>query len=188
MRLDLLITNHGKHDDDKLGFAFADDVIQVAADMTGQSARDGRRLANQIADIAAKHFHDIAERENAGIMDKGHDHLLSHLNANASDVDALVSEIVTLGNTSPLKAWFDKPEVLANIREASSKWIRTAQHMHRDWFARHGKVGHGAELKDVPGYDKTHEHVRMWTDLHDAPTPEAHRWAIHNHATLGRAL
>lgn len=183
MKIGLLISNHGKHSDDKLGFAFADDVIQIAADMTGQDALDGRRLSNQIADAAAKRFRELADHEHKEIEDRGHDHLASSLEAGGwGTADAIYNDVVSLGEASPLKAWFDKPEVLANIRQAAGKWTRTAQHMHRDWFARHGKVGHGTELKDAPGHDPNHEHVMRWKALHDAPTPEAYRQALHEHA------
>src|SRR6185312_9247025 len=142
---------------------------------TGHDALDGRRLSNQIADAAAKRFRGLADREHKGIDDNGHDHLASSLEADATTVDAIYGDSVSLGQASSIKSWFDKPEVLANIRQAAEKWTRNAQHMHRDWFARHGKVGHGADLKDAPGHDPDHEHVRRWKALHDAPTPDAYR-------------
>ena len=182
MKIGLLVTNHGKHSDDKFGFAFADDVIQIAADMTGQDALDGRRLANQIADAAAKRFRELADREHKAIEDRGHDHLMSSLDGHAATVDTIYTDTVNMGLLSPLKAWFEKPEVLSNINQAAEKWVGTAQHMHRDWFARHGKVGHGAQLTDAPDHDPNHEHVRRWIALHDAPTPDAYREALHEHA------
>lgn len=183
MRMQALITNHGKHSDEKLGYAISDDIIQIAADATGQDAMDGRKLANQIGDICAKHMRELADREHDGLKANCHDHLMESLEAHPEAADSLEKEIVDAGNASPLASWFDKPETLANVHQAVHKWIRAAQHMHRDWFARHGKVGHGAELSDDPGHDPDHEHVKMWKDLHDAPSEQAYREALHKHAT-----
>jgi len=179
MRLQLLVTDNGKHSDEKLGFACAADIIQISADAAGKNAQDGRRLENQIADLVAKHMRAVANREMSGITAKGHDHLFQSLDAHPETSAALEREIISAGKASPLASWFDRQDTLANIRDAVDRWVRVSQHMHRDWFARHGMVGHGTELTKHPDYDPDHEHVKRWKDLHDAPTPDAFRNALH---------
>jgi hypothetical protein len=51
MLMKVLTTNHGKHSDEKLGFAIADDIVDVAAAANAGDSMDARRLANQIGDF-----------------------------------------------------------------------------------------------------------------------------------------
>jgi hypothetical protein len=183
MRLSVLATNHGKHSDEKLAYAMAADLVENASNMSGQDALDMRRLENQLGDMLAGEFRKIADREHAGIAAKGHEHLAVSLAAHADHSAELEASVLAAYKASPFADRMDMGLVAANVHEVVSKWVRTAQHMHRDWFAGAGMVGHGAALKKVEGFDKDNEHVRRWFDLHQAPTPEAYRRALHEHAT-----
>jgi hypothetical protein len=196
MKLGVIATDGGKHSDEKLGFAVADEIVDVAAAANAKDAADARRLANSIGDIAATHMKAIADREMAGIAANGHAHLAEPLEAHPETADAMEAEIVAACKASSLKAWFDADglepgsvaadnvrRALKNIHEVVHKWTRTAQHMHRDCFAGSGKVGHHTELTDHPGWDANDEHVVRWRDLHAPKTPEHYRRAVHEHAT-----
>jgi hypothetical protein len=190
MLMKVLTTNHGKHSDEKLGFAIADDIVDVAAAANAGDSMDARRLANQIGDIAAKHMKVLSDRENAGIEAKGPEHLAEPLVANSETADAMEAEILACCEAfgPATSKWFkgdseDVARARKNVHDVVHKWVRDAQHMHRDWYARHGMVGEGTDLRPAEGYDPNNEHIKRWKDLHDAPTPDAFRRALHEHAT-----
>ena len=164
MQLKALATNNGKHSAEKLGFAVADDIVDVAATANDGDAMDARRLSNQIADIATKHMQAISDRERAGIEAKGHEHLAEPLEAHPETADAMEKEILACCEASaPVTAkWFktdggddNVARARKNVHDRVHYWVRVAQHMHRDWYAGHGKIGEGTELKDAPGFDPT---------------------------------
>jgi hypothetical protein len=181
MQMRVLTTNHGKHKDSKLADAAAADLVENAANMSGQDALEMRRLENSIADILEGHFKDIAERENDCLKTKGHEHLASSLEAHPQTAAAIEDAVLDLYVKSPFA--FDGEIARKNVHEVVTKWVKVAQHMHRDWFAGSGKLGHGAALTDYPGFDPKNEHVVRWFDLHSPKTPEHFRRALHEHAT-----
>lgn len=181
-----ITTDNGKHSDSTLAAACANDMLRVSAGTTG-NVIEGRRVELKILDLLEKHFRDIANTENEGIAAKSHDHLFQSTEADPARVATMEAEIVAVLKSEPVSAsWIDKtahPEgsaaILANIHVAVHKWVRLSQHMHRNWFAYQGKAGHHTELTAAPGFDPNHEHVLRWKALHEAPSPEAHRRALH---------
>lgn len=164
MQLGVLITNHGKHSNEKLAIACASDIIQIGADASGQQAIDGRKLENQIIEILEKTFGKLADFEHAEIDAKGAEHLSSKFQAHPEILDAAVIDIVSTIAASPLAPWFDNADTKANVVKSVEKWMCNGHHMHRDWFARHGKVGHGADLRDSDKHDPQSKHVRRWIE------------------------
>ena len=183
MRMNVLCTSHGKHSDDKLAYAMAADLVENAANLTGQDALDMRKLENQLGEMLAPHFRKLANRENDGLVKNGHDHLFQPLHAHPEHAAEIEAEVMKLYEASPFCHTMDKEVATANVHNVVHKWVRDAQHMHRDWFAGHGMIGHHIDLVKHPDHDPNHEHVRRWFDLHQAPSPEAHRKALHEIAT-----
>jgi hypothetical protein len=194
-----LITNHGKHSDEKLAIACAQDIVQIGADAAGEQAIEGRKLENKIVEIMEAHFRALAVEENDNM---GHELLALSFDPHPEIHGKAINDILAAIGASPIGKWFGMDgavgelarnagaspskaatEVRRNVETAVGKWIKVSQHMHRDWFARHGMVGHGTALTGHPGHDPENEHVRRWKDIHDGPTPEAYRQAIHEHAT-----
>jgi len=183
MRFTITKSDHGKHSDAKLAYATARDLVEDAANMSGQDALDMRKLENTIGEILEGHFKDIADREHEGIKANGHEHLASSLDAHENSVAAMEKAIFDAYDASPFAAKMDKAQAAKNVREVVSKWIKNAQHMHRDWFAGMGKVGHGKNLEDHKGWDRSNEHVVRWFSLHQAKTPDEYRKALHEIST-----
>ena len=183
MRMTILATNHGKHSDAKLATACAADLVENASNLTGQDALDMRRLENKLMDILEGHFQGIAEREHAGIMAKGHDHLAEPLHAHPETAAEMEVAIMVAYKESPFGENMDDEKAAANVREVAHKWVRIAQHMHRDWFAHHGMVGHHTALEKHPDHDPNHEHVRRWKDIHAPGDEWSYRKALHEHAS-----
>ena len=177
MQMRALISNMGKHSDEKLAYAMAADLVENSASLSGQDALDMRKLENQLGDMLADHFKQIADRENAGIAAKGHEHLAESLEAHPEHSIEIEGAVLAAYAASPFA--FERPVAESNVHEVVQKWVRTAQHMHRDWFAGSGKVGHGTSLTDHPGFDPNDEHVKRWKDLHAPATPDDHRRALH---------
>jgi hypothetical protein len=162
MQLGILITNNGKHSNEKLAIACASDIIQIGADASGQQAIDGRKLENKIIEILETYFEKLAAFEHAEIEANGTAHLASEFVAHPEMFDGAVADIMTAVASSPLASWFNNDETKANVVKAVEKWLLNGHHMHRDWFARWGKVGHGAELTASDKHDPESEHVKAW--------------------------
>jgi hypothetical protein len=179
MQMKALITNHGKHSDEKMAYAMAADLVENSASLSGQDALDMRKLENQLGDLLIDHFRMIANREHQGFSEKGSEHLFQSLDAHPEQSAEIENEVLAAYLASPFGAKMDNAAAAANVHEVVHKWVRAAQHMHRDWFAGSGKVGHGTELTDHPGWSADDEHVKRWKDLHAPPTPEHFRRALH---------
>ena len=151
--------------------------------MNGKDAEDMRKLENQLGDILESHFRGIADREMAGINAKGHAWLAEPLHAHPESVEPMKAAVMAAYKASPFGADMDDAKAGANVHEVVSKYVRDAQHMHRDWLAGSGMVGHNRELTKFPGHDPKNEHVVRWFDLHAAKDPETFRRALHEHAT-----
>jgi hypothetical protein len=234
MRIGVITTDYGKHSDEKLATVAASEMVQNTAEMTGQQAIDMRRVETAIIDALIPHFRAISDREHAGIAADGHDHLMKMpIHAHPESAEAMEAVVVKVVRASPAAACLDyrnpggEPAVENHIRDVIHRWIRNAQHMHRDYWARHGLVGHGTQLNpgpivdpthaldrpsmdkwrtsranavsmyrdwhvthgaEIPAWDPDHEHVKTWIDLHDAPTAEAYRWALHKQACISKGL
>jgi|SRR5579871_2239414 len=163
MQFGVLITNHGKHSDEKLAIAVATDIVQIGADASGQQAIDGRKLENRIIGIMEGYFTRVAQAEHDGIAANGTAHLSSDP---AAVYDALlddaVANIMAAIAESPFASWFTADHAEAYVRKSVGKWLSNSSHMHRDWFARHGKVGNGTDLKVSDRHDSDCEHVKRW--------------------------
>lgn len=162
MQLNALVTNHGKHSHEKLAIACASDIVQIGADAAGEQAIEGRKLENRIIEIMEVHFVALSKYEHDQLAAKGAEHLAASLDPSPQIWDDAVSEIMAAVKSSPIAAWFDAAEVEQNVRTAVGKWVKVSQHMHRDWFARHGKIGHGTKLEAAPNHDADSEHVKQW--------------------------
>ena len=183
MRLRLLITNNGKHSDDKMATACAADLVENASNLTGQDALDMRRLENQIMEILTGHFKGIADREHAGLTSKGHEHLAEPLHAHAESAEKMEADILAAYEASPFAAGMDREQAAKNVKEVVHKWVRQAQHMHRDWFATSGMIGHHTDLTKHPDHDPENEHVKRWKEIHSPSSYDSYRVALHEHAT-----
>lgn len=182
MQLNALITNHGKHSNEKLAVACASDIVQIGADAAGEQAIEGRKLENKIIDIMEVHFAAVAKYEHDQLAAKGAAQLAASLDAHPQIWDDAVAGIMAAVKASPIAGWFDAAEIEKNVRTAVGKWVKVSQHMHRDWFARHGKIGHGTKLEVAPNRDAGSEYVKRWIDMHQGDG-ETLRQAVHEHAS-----
>lgn len=162
MQFGVLITDHGKHSDEKLAITCAQDIIQIGASASGQQAVDGRKLENKIVEVLEGIFLQIADFEHGEIDDKGTAHLSSEMVAHPEIFASAVSGIMDAIAASPLAPWFNNNDTRANVTKAVDTWMKNAHDMHRDWFAQHGKVGHHLALVDHDKHDPDCEHVKRW--------------------------
>lgn len=162
MQIGVLITNHGKHSNEKLAIACAGDIVQIGADASGQQAIDGRKLENAIILVLEGVFLKLADFEHDAIDSKGTEHLAAGVEAHPELFDEAVTGIMGEIAKSPLAPWFNNDDTKANVVKAVEKWLCSGHHMHRDWFARHGKVGHGVALTDHDKHNPDCEHVKAW--------------------------
>lgn len=166
MQFGVLITNNGKHSDMKLAVACASEIIQIGADASGQQAIDGRRLENKIIDAIEGAFKTLSDYEHAEIEAKGTAHLTSSLDAHPEVLSDTVASVMKEVGASSLASWFDNEATKANVAKSVDKWLRVGQHMHRDWYARHGKVGIGTDLKAADNHKADCPHVGRWIAMH----------------------
>ena len=183
MRFRILTTNHGKHSDSKMAYAAAGCLVEDAANLSQQDALEMRKLENQLGDVLEPHFRGVADREHAGIADKGHAWLAEPLHAHPDTVKSMAEAVMSAYKASAFAAKMDMERAARNVHDVVSRYVRDAQHMHRDWFAGSGMIGHHTELTKAPNHDPKNEHVVRWFDLHQAKTPEHFRRALHEHAT-----
>ncbi len=180
MQFGILATNHGKHSDAKLAVAVAEDIVHIGATATGQDAIDGRKLVNQITDIMEAKFRQLAEFEHAQIAALGTEHLAASLDAHPEIFAAAVSEITDAIARSPFAHWFTSDQVDAYVQASLTKWLKVAHHMHRDYYANHGLMGHGVALYASANHDPDCPHVKRWKAMHagDVQAIHEHRAAL----------
>lgn len=173
MQIGVIKTDHGKHSNEKLAIACASDIIQIGSAASGQQAMDGRKLENKIIEILEVYFGKLADFEHAEIDAKGTAHLASEAVAHPEMFAGAVTEIMAAIDASSIASWFadrerkglepvTREQMEANVSKAVEKWLLSGHHMHRDWFARWGKVGHGTDLKASDKHDPESEHVKAW--------------------------
>jgi hypothetical protein len=158
MQVGVLITNGGKHSNEKLAVATAGQIIQIAANSGSEDAVDGRKLENQLIDILEAHHARVSEHEVDSLM-ADNSHLVKHLDPEPH-MDVL-DEIIAAGLASKWKKHFEKEDVQQHIRNTIASWTATNMFMHRQAHAD-GLTGHHLDLKPVPGYDPEHPHVKAW--------------------------
>lgn len=162
MQIGVLISNHGKHSNEKLAIAVATGIVNIGATASGQQALDARKLENKIAEIMEGYFAKLAAFEHGEIAAKGTAHLSAALTPHPEIYEEAVHAVVVAITESPFASWFTSDRIESYVRETVGKWLHAGHHMHRDWFARHGKVGHGAELKASDKHNPDCEHVKAW--------------------------
>ena len=158
MQFGVLITNHGKHSNEKLAVATAGQIIQIAADSGSEDALDGRKLENQFIDILEAHHAKVSDHEVDSLMEDNA-HLAKHLDPEPHM--GVFDEIIAAGLASKWKDHFEKEDVQQHIRNTLASWTATNMFMHRQAHA-HGLTGHHLDLKPVPGHDPEHPHVKAW--------------------------
>lgn len=177
MQVGIIKTNGGKHSDAKLAYAAADDIVNISADSVGEDVADLRELSNQIGGVLKGYFEKISEHEHAQINEKGTAHLNASLDANPELHELAIKDIETIIAKSP----FQMPDGV--IRKSLDSYFKVAQHMHRDWFAAHGKVGDGTDLVDASNHDPKCQNVVRWNDMqHGDPDTARAALASHNAA------
>ena len=162
MQLGVLVTNHGKHSDAKLGFAVASDIVQVGADAASADAFDARKLQDQIADIATGYFAKLSAFEHGELAVKGNAHLATELVAHPEIMNGLVTDVCGAIAASPFVSWWSAKDTSHLVRVVAEKWLKSGHHMHRDWAAK-GKIGSHTNLTDIPNFDPNCQHVKNWT-------------------------
>ena len=172
MQMRIIATDGGKHSDAKLAKHLADEIIQIGAKVTDQDPDEWGALQAQIAEILTGHFEHLANIEHLALTANGSAHLASSLDPHPTILDDATSHIVEAIETAKF-AGGTANMVRANV----ARYLGIAQHMHRDWFARHGKVGHGRELTDHPSHSPDCPHVRRWIAMHAGDTLARHEHA-----------
>jgi len=162
MQLGVLITNHGKHSNEKLAVAVATDIVNIGANASSQQAMDGRKLENKLAEIMEAFFAKLADFEHGEIEANGTAHLSSEQVANPEILNEAQHEIILAIGASPFASWFTAAQIESYVNASVEKWLKIGHHMHRDWFARWGKIGHGTDLKPSDKHDPDSEHVKAW--------------------------
>lgn len=148
MQLGVMVTNHGKHSDAKMGFAVANDIVQVGADAASQDAFDARKLQDQIADIAEGYFQKLSDYEHAELAANAAEHVVKPLDPHPEIMDGLVKDVIDAIAASSFSSWWSSQDTAGLVRKVADKWMRNAHHMHRDWHGK-GKIGNHTSLTDV---------------------------------------
>lgn len=148
MQFGVMVTNNGKHSDAKMGFAVANDIVQVGADASGQDAFDARKLQDQIADIAEGYFAKVSDYEHAELAADAAGQMSKSLDPHPELMDGLVADIIATIAASPFASWWSSQDTAGLVRKVADKWMRNAHHMHRDWHSK-GKIGNHTNLTDV---------------------------------------
>lgn len=186
MQFGVLATDFGKHTDETLAIHAATGIVQIGADASKEQAITGRKLENEIIECLESHFRKLADHEHAQIAEKGTAHLASSLDPHPEILSSVLDEIMAIVAKSNKASWFNPDSVRQTLYWKVGQVIKDAQHMHRDWFARFGKVGHGSDLAVPADHDHLKhtldENVQRWKDLHEGE-PEDYRNAVHEHAT-----
>lgn len=165
MQIGVLATDHGKHSDEKLAIAVAMDIVNIGATASGQQALDGRKLENKIIEIMEPVFAALAKYEHDEIDDNGTKHLAAGVTGIEAKPDLLagaVKEVLAAIAASPFASWFSAEQAETYVTKSIQKFMEVGHHMHRDWFARHGKTGNGTALTDHGLHDPDCEHVKAW--------------------------
>ena len=160
MQFGLLITDHGKHSDEKLAIATAAEIIQIAAGASSKQAIDARKLENDIIDELTEHHAKVSKDEVDKLDADPAGQLATKLDPMPHMTD-IVDRVLEVAKKSPFKDWFERDDVKQLIRDKVASWTATNIYIHRDWHAG-GKTGHGTNLKDVPGYRSDARHVKFW--------------------------
>lgn len=158
MKLGVLVTNHGKHSDEKLAYAAAEEIVTFSDDAAEENVAAGRKLVDQIAAAVQDFFNKLSTFEHAEIDVKGTVHLASTMDAHPEFLAGAVSAVMGVIAASP----FAGIATESAVRDVLVKWIKSAQHMHRDWFAKWGKVGSYRDLKASDKHNPECEHVKGW--------------------------
>lgn len=174
MQVGIIKTSGGKHSDSKLAYNAADDIVNISADSTGADIDEFRELSNQVGGVLKGYFEKLSEYEHAQINEKGTAHLNSSLDVNAEIHEAAIKDVEAIIAKSPFKM----PDGV--IRKSLDNYFKIAQHMHRDWFAAHGKVGDGTDLVDAANHDPKCPNVVRWNDMQHGD-PDTARAAIASH-------
>jgi hypothetical protein len=160
MQFGVLITDHGKHSDEKMAIATAAEIIQIGATAAGQQALDARKLENEIIDVLTAHHAKVSKAEVDALSADGANHLTSRLDPRPH-VDDIVDRVLAVCKASAFKEWFERDEVKHWIADKIASWTATNMFMHRDWFSQ-GYVGHHLDLKRVADHKDDAEHVKWW--------------------------
>jgi hypothetical protein len=146
MQIGVLATNGGKHSNEKLAIAVATDIVNIGANASGEQAIDARKLENKIVEVMEVLFAKLADFEHGQIAAKGTLHLASSLDAHPELKEEAVKAILAEIKASPFASWFSAEAAESYVSASIDKWLKVGHHMHRDWFAAHGKVGNGTDL------------------------------------------
>jgi hypothetical protein len=172
MQFGLLITDHGKHSDEKLAIATAAEIIQIAAGASGKQAIDARKLENDIIDVLTEHHAKVSKNEVDKLDADPAGQLTTKLDPMPHMTD-IVDRVLEVAKKSPFKDWFERDDVKQLIRDKVASWTATNMLIHRDWHSL-GKTGHGADLKPVPGHRPDAEHIKLWRDRTDNGADSGH--------------
>jgi hypothetical protein len=160
MQFGLLITDHGKHSDEKFAIATASELIQIAATAEGKQAIDARRLENDIIDVLTGHFAKVSKDEVSGLDSNAAEHMVSRLDP-LPHMEGILDKVLTVCKASAFKEWFERGDVKQLMFDKIASWTATAIHMHRDWFSQ-GYTGHGTDLKQVPEHRVDADYIKTW--------------------------
>lgn len=159
MQFGVLITNNGKHSDERLAIATAEQLIQIGADAAGEQAAEGRRLENEFVEILEEHHRRVSEHEVGELTQRGNARLSESMDP-SSHVDETYDDLMTAAAASPFAAWYARDEVKKYVRDVLMTWTATNMDIHRDWHAK-GWTGHHNKLMRVEGHAPD-EHTRAW--------------------------
>lgn len=162
MQLGILKTDHGKHSDEKLAMAVAGDLIKFDDNASGPNLLAGRDLETAIAKIMVPVFANLAMYEQGSILLDGTAHLSTPLEVRDDIFEPAVEAVCSAIAASPLSAQWPAESTEQLVSDVLRRRMVDAHHLHRDWFARWGKVGHGVDLSKSDKHDPNCEHVKGW--------------------------
>lgn len=132
MKVGFMITEGGPHSAEKWPAVTASQIIQIAAEASGEQAVAGRRLELKILDILEAHHKAVAAHECCKLDDHGTDRY-EHEICCDEHLEAPVNEIVAAAKGTPFEAHFAAQRTQDYIRAVLNQHFSTSMHIERCW-------------------------------------------------------
>jgi len=128
----ILCTNGGTHSPEKWAAASAGQLIQIAAEATGEQAIAGRRLELQLLDILERHHKIVQDEEKLALKEEGVAHYEHPIDVSNHVFDAF-DEIMSSTKSSHFAEHFSDPIVQGHVLDVIRKDMQTIIEIERAW-------------------------------------------------------
>jgi hypothetical protein len=132
MQVGFLITNGGTHDASKWAAATASQIIQIAADASGEQAIAGRKLELRLLDILETYHGKVQDEEKGHLERVGAAYYETPL-GHDDCVEACFQEILAASKGTLFESHFAREDVQNHVKEVVHRDFATVQEIERKW-------------------------------------------------------